>query len=167
MACGMCCGGALFNSLSLEPHEFERAIMSGLRVDSDPDNGFCLTFPCPALDGAACQIYADRPDGCSAFRCETLKALDSSEITLAEGLSRVAVALPLWRAAETAIAPETIPGYRTRRAAALQRGEALADDGARAAINALDGVLDRHFRLHWRRQRDAFAAVEGRPPDAA
>lgn len=166
-ACGMCCGGALFNSISLAPGDFITAITAGLRVESDPDDGFCIAFPCSALDGAFCRVYDGRPEGCRDYRCKTLTALDRGEIALAEGLARVSAAVAQWRAAEAAIAPETIPQYRSRRAAALNtHGTALADDGARAALNALDWELDRHFRRPRQRQRDKYAAVEGRQPDA-
>ena len=140
--------------------------MAGLRVDSDPDDAFCITFPCVALDGAFCRVYQSRPEGCDEYRCETLKDLDRAEITLEQGLERVRAALPRWDTARTAIAPETIPEYRTRRARALDRGEALPDDAARAALNALDEVLDTHFRRPLQRQRTKYAAVEGRAPDA-
>jgi uncharacterized protein len=161
-ACGLCCSGAVFNSISLSPEDFERAFMAGIGVQSDPDDGFCIGFPCTALSGADCLAYAGRPNGCREYRCETLKQLDREEISLETAIDRVRQALPHARKLEELIAPETIPALRVRRRDLLEAGQALPDDAQRAELVALDAVLHEHFRRPLQRQGPKFAAVEGR-----
>ena len=159
-ACGLCCAGAIFDQVAIGWDELGRCAALGLPVISPPGGATALPFPCPGLDGASCTVYDQRPRGCRDYRCVTLKQLDRAEITLTTALERVAQALACKEAVDDALGSETIPQFRQRRLSALQQGRALPKTAARDAINALDEVLDAHFRTPEQGYVHEFAAVE-------
>ena len=62
LACGLCCAGAFYDLVPLDPDELDHARKLRLPLfDREP----LLTFrlPCPRLDGTACTVYAERPAG--------------------------------------------------------------------------------------------------------
>lgn len=91
LACGLCCAGAFYDLVPLDPDEIEHA--RGLRLplaEREP----LLTFrlPCPRLDDRACTVYAERPRECRAFACSLLQDYRRGDVEMEEGLSRVGVA---------------------------------------------------------------------------
>jgi len=74
-SCGLCCDGALFGRVSLDPEEVEPARRNRLRV---LDNGKGFEQPCTAFSvrgapsgpqRACCSIYDERPLSCRSFAC--------------------------------------------------------------------------------------------------
>lgn len=161
-ACGLCCSGPLFNIVEVALPEVGLALELGLPILADED-GPAIPFPCPRLADKCCTVYERRPTCCRTYRCQLLFALDREEVTLDEALEHVESA---WTAAahlEAALDGESIPDYRRRRAAALvERNEALPHTPARDRLNALDAILDRHFRKAYQSQTAPFDGVEGR-----
>jgi hypothetical protein len=99
LACGLCCAGAFYDLVPLDPDEMEHARRLRLPLaEREP----LLTFrlPCPRLDDKACTVYAERPRECAAFACSLLQDYRRGEVEPEEALARVAVA----RAAFTRIA---------------------------------------------------------------
>jgi len=91
LACGLCCAGAFYDLVPLDPDELDHARRLRLPLaDREP----LLTFrlPCPRLDGAACAVYAERPRECARFACELLKAYRHGEVELPEAVERVGAA---------------------------------------------------------------------------
>jgi hypothetical protein len=88
LACGLCCAGAFYDLVPLDPDELDHARHLRLPLfDREP----LLTFrlPCPRLDGTACTVYTERPRECARFACELLKAYRNAEVELPEALERV------------------------------------------------------------------------------
>ena len=144
--CGMCCDGTLF--AYVEVAEDERAKVQELFTLHLGKEGPIFHQPCNYNRDRKCAVYDDRPRTCRAYRCKTLSAFRSGEITAPEASRRVA---ETQRALE-GIRPllqdgETISNARTRRAAA-----AAAPDRQKAdmpfilKLTALDLMLDRYFR---------------------
>ena len=91
LACGLCCAGAFYDLVPLDPDELDHARALRLPLfDREP----LLTFrlPCPRLDGNACTVYAERPRECARFACELLKAYRHEQVELDEAIARVGVA---------------------------------------------------------------------------
>lgn len=88
LACGLCCAGAFYDLVPIDPDEIEHAEKLRLPLaDREP----LLTFrlPCPRLDGAACTVYAERPRECARFACELLLAYRRGEVEIDEAVTRV------------------------------------------------------------------------------
>lgn len=99
LACGLCCAGAFYDLVPLDPDELDHARRLRLPLfDREP----LLTFrlPCPRLDGTACTVYAERPRECARFACELLKAYRHGQVELPDAIERVGQA----RAAFTRVA---------------------------------------------------------------
>jgi uncharacterized protein len=79
--CALCCDGALFAAVPLDPGEALAVRARGLVVLADRD---VLPQPCAALRGRRCTIYDDRPGPCRRYRCMLLLALDAGEVSLPE-----------------------------------------------------------------------------------
>lgn len=91
LACGLCCAGAFYDLVPLDPDELDHARRLHLPLfEREP----MLTFrlPCPRLDGKACTIYTERPRECARFACELLKAYRGFEVDLGEAVARTAEA---------------------------------------------------------------------------
>jgi Fe-S-cluster containining protein len=88
LACGLCCAGAFYDLVPLDPDELDHAAKLRLPLfDREPLLSFRL--PCPRLDGTACTVYAERPRECARFACELLKAYRHGEVELDEAVARV------------------------------------------------------------------------------
>lgn len=154
-ACGLCCNGALFDFGPLLPEEAQQARRDGLAV-LEAEGEFAFTQPCPALEGAACTVYATRPGTCRAYACELLLGLQAGTVSMNDALAHVGRAR---EAAAEAIA-QLPPGAtladarRLRREAAASEGAAImiAPPGLMIALGLLDLVLDQHFRKTSERQ---------------
>jgi hypothetical protein len=154
-ACGLCCSGAVFDFGPLAPEEVEQARGCGMAVlDAGDEFGFAL--PCPALDGAFCTAYANRPATCRNYRCQLLRAAEAGEVAVEDALGIIASAREA-AALVTAQLPkgESITdARRRRRKAAVSDGAAMmiAPPGLMMALGMLDLVIDQHFRKASERQ---------------
>lgn len=79
--CGLCCSGALFTFLPLEPAEVEATRALGVRLEERRDGRTALLLPCAMLQGSCCSAYDRRPGRCQAYVCELGKALQRHERT--------------------------------------------------------------------------------------
>lgn len=144
--CGMCCDGTLFEYVEIEPDE--RAQVSSLFDLTDGEKGPVFLQPCPHTVARVCTAYDNRPATCRAYRCKTLIALETGDITRPEALRRVEEAL---HARET-VRPFMTEGETMFRA--RQRRAAIASEPERVPgalqfvlkLTALDLMLDRYFR---------------------
>ncbi len=84
--CGICCDGALFSGVQLQPGDSAPALRElGLSVRKQ-GKGWRLLQPCAALDGCHCRVYAERPTHCRQFRCRLLDQLRDGEVALEPAL---------------------------------------------------------------------------------
>lgn len=81
LECGLCCSGAVFTHVVLKPGDRDRLRANGHEISADADR---LEFSCQFLDGRKCTAYASRPRICSSYRCKTLAAAQSGEVSLNE-----------------------------------------------------------------------------------
>ncbi len=79
LECGFCCDGTMFSDVPLEPDAKVPHAAIGARPG---DPGFAQ--PCPALDGCACTVYAQRPKTCRAFRCAALSGFEDGSLSRGE-----------------------------------------------------------------------------------
>lgn len=82
--CGMCCNGALFQSVALQPADSEDELAAaGLKLERQKDVVF-FRQPCSALEDCDCRVYEKRPSRCREFVCKLIAGLDAGEISEAE-----------------------------------------------------------------------------------
>jgi hypothetical protein len=96
LACGLCCNGALFMDVELQPGD-DSTKLAALGLSLSPVRrvqrqevragnpkfeirNFKFPQPCAALDGCRCQIYADRPARCREFECVLLKSVNAGRV---------------------------------------------------------------------------------------
>jgi uncharacterized protein len=144
--CGLCCDGALFSSVSLEPAGVLAARAHGLPVVQTLE-AFQVDLPCAALHGVFCSIYDERPECCADFSCALADRVNQGTLSLdkARGIidktrarrSRVTAvvgATPWWLAHRSALEAEyTNPRW------ALDNAQFLSD------LKALNNAIVRHF----------------------
>lgn len=81
-SCGICCDGALFSGVQLQPGDSAPALRElGLSVQKR-GKGWRLLQPCAALHGCHCRVYAERPAHCRQFRCQLLDQVRDGEVGL-------------------------------------------------------------------------------------
>jgi uncharacterized protein len=145
LACGFCCDGTLFNRVPLLEAEVPPLKVRLQVVDGQHH----ARQPCPALDGTACRVYAERPLTCRRYRCLLLEAHEAAEVSLVGAVAIV----------------EATKASRAKLAAA--RGEAdagLVVEAARAkkaelspeAADALER-LEKQLAFHFLGQRSRQA----------
>jgi Fe-S-cluster containining protein len=92
LACGLCCNGALFKNVKLQPGD-DRA---RLRVLGLSPRRFGAKLgcgqPCSAFTDGQCSIYLERPVHCRSFECLLLMRYKSGRLKAAAALKRVALA---------------------------------------------------------------------------
>lgn len=89
----MCCNGALFYSVQLQPADSARELAS-LGIKLKRKSGIpCILQPCPAHRGSQCTIYLSRPERCRLFECRQIRRLATGESTEAEALEVIGQAL--------------------------------------------------------------------------
>jgi Fe-S-cluster containining protein len=91
LACGLCCAGAFYDLVPLDPDELDHARRLRLPL-SEREPMLTFRLPCPRLDGNACTVYAERPRECAAFACVLLRAYRDGAVEMDEALRRVATA---------------------------------------------------------------------------
>lgn len=81
LSCGLCCNGAIFADISLEPTESFRTFRTLGLLPSPAHETLipayaCVRFaqPCTALKDRTCSIYQSRPAHCRKFNCLLLEA---------------------------------------------------------------------------------------------
>jgi len=144
--CGMCCDGTLFEYV--EVNESERQQLAPLFALHPGAKGPVFHQPCPHALHQRCTVYEVRPETCRKYRCKTLIALDSGEISPQEATRRVDEAL---HTRET-VRPLLLTGETMHQA--RQRRAAIAAEPARSMdsmlfvlkLTALDLMLDKYFR---------------------
>ena len=89
-ACGLCCNGAIFADVQLQPRDKETRLRAlGLEVKRASHGRGVSKFlqPCAAHDGCRCLIYSERPSYCREFECALLKNVSSGNISRKRALS--------------------------------------------------------------------------------
>ena len=137
LACGFCCDGTLFNRVPLLEAEVP-ALKARLQV---VDGKQYARQPCPALDGTACRVYAERPLTCRRYRCLLLEAHEASEVSLTGAVSIVEQTRTL-RSQLAALTDQPDAGLAAEHARA-KRAELSAE--AAAALDRLEKQLAFHF----------------------
>lgn len=84
-ACGACCSGAVFGFVEIGPGELAEPTRRRLRVFREA-GGERFKQPCPALEGNACAVYADRPANCRDYVCDVYVEHEQSGGDLQERL---------------------------------------------------------------------------------
>ena len=88
----MCCNGALFGDVELQPRDDARRLAAlGLELFRK-GRTHCFNQPCACFDGKWCRIYADRPHRCRTFECRLLQRVQSGQITSDAALKSIAEA---------------------------------------------------------------------------
>ena len=157
LACGLCCNGALFADVKLQPKDDRRLLRKqGLPLKTFR-SGIRFTQPCAALDGCRCRIYDYRPKHCRDFECAQLRLLKSGRITFSatvravrETQSRKEQALRLLR--ELGDTDEHLP-VRTRFQRTADRLHEIGTDeqqaelfsGLTLAVHDLNFLLQQSF----------------------
>ena len=91
-ACGMCCNGALFGDVELQPRDDARRLAAlGLEL-LRKGRKQCFNQPCACFDGKWCRIYGDRPNRCRTFECRLLQRVQSGKMTSDAALKTIAEA---------------------------------------------------------------------------
>lgn len=77
LQCGLCCDGALFRDVELQPGDDADELRSlGLPVRAGSSGGGKFPQPCAALCAdLRCRVYADRPTRCREFECALFKSV--------------------------------------------------------------------------------------------
>ena len=88
----MCCNGALFGDVELQPRDDARRLAAlGLELFRKGPTQ-CFNQPCACFDGKWCRIYADRPHRCRTFECRLLQRVQSGKMTSGAALKSIAEA---------------------------------------------------------------------------
>lgn len=90
--CGLCCNGALFADVQLQPGEDPsplRARGLNLRVGRLGKSLTKLLQPCAAFDGCRCRIYELRPSMCRKFECHLLLRVQRGEVKTSVALTTI------------------------------------------------------------------------------
>ena len=99
LACGLCCNGAIFSNVTLQPGDNVHALralglVSGKKPQRKQSSAPIWRFsqPCSALNGCRCAIYECRPTYCRQFECLLLKDLQEGKLERLEGLRLIRTA---------------------------------------------------------------------------
>lgn len=153
-SCGLCCAGAIYDYVRLEPSEATGWRESGRETGGDEQNPL-FTLPCPMLCGTICSIYDSRPSRCRHFRCGVLGQLEDGEIGFAEARDHVATAKMLVAGVTEFLHPGETLATARRSWLARSPADSMGLEAGRDSIGAkrlhlamlaLNLYLDRHFR---------------------
>lgn len=87
--CGLCCNGAMFHMVILQPSENPRALAAlGLKIKRKHSLAY-MPQPCRAHSGGCCTVYEQRPQRCRIFECRTLIRLTKNEITESVAMEKI------------------------------------------------------------------------------
>lgn len=81
VACGLCCKGAMFEEVYVNPEEVEsvRAVGLGLVTDARSHLPF-IPLPCASHSQGKCTIYAQRFYRCKMYKCKLLENYQQGQI---------------------------------------------------------------------------------------
>jgi hypothetical protein len=157
LSCGLCCSGPIFNFVPVLPHDDVASLEAGGITVSISGGKHRFDQPCPAHDGAACRIYANRPAACRQYRCDLLSGVEDGRIDSGEALRLVGEAVRLNRQLTRAI-EEIAPGDCSPKSRAglprqfSERLEQTSEPETRRRLGsivvqilALDEFVRRHF----------------------
>ncbi|MEO6740295.1 MAG: YkgJ family cysteine cluster protein [Chthoniobacteraceae bacterium] len=150
--CGLCCNGALFDRVILQPADRPRALAAlGLRIKKKT----FFNQPCTALCGTRCTIYADRPERCRLFECRQYRDVAAGTVTADAASARIGEAKRQIATVEVLL--DALGGDNRRKPISQRCATILAEppdpDSAAlraslaVAMNQLQATLTAHFRL--------------------
>jgi len=96
-ACGLCCDGTLFTTVTLVGGDLPRPEPRSRLSLFVRDELASFHLPCPLHTGHSCSVYDDRPSSCARYRCDLLKAVENETLTVGEAKLLVAEAHALLR----------------------------------------------------------------------
>lgn len=100
LECGLCCDGALFRDVELQPGD-DAAFLKSAGLPLKTSRGKTrLPQPCRAFDGSRCRIYADRPARCRQFDCAIIQGLRLGNFPMETGAFLVRKTLRLLKRLE-------------------------------------------------------------------
>ena len=147
--CGLCCNGALFTFLPVEPDELERTRALGVKLEARRDGRTAMLLPCRVLKGTCCGVYEQRPARCREYVCELGKALQSGGRPIDAALTIVGEARRQLSELEALLGPKAAGDERGTLQRAQQLEASEPDDArwkaVRAAARALDAMLRQYF----------------------
>ena len=93
LACGLCCDGALFRDVELQPDDdAARLVALGLPVERRKTQAR-FPQPCAALCAdQRCRVYSERPRHCRDFECALFQSVAAGRTRLTAALRLVATA---------------------------------------------------------------------------
>ncbi len=165
--CGLCCNGVMFHTVRLQPVDAPGKLVAlGLKLKRKKGANYILQ-PCPAFCGSHCSIYESRPERCRLFECRQLQRVASGEITEAMALERIRDVQR--RVGELEELLQKSGGTNPKRPLSKRYEKATAEpldksadasalelrDRLTRAMQELDAILDREFRLIPFRSSDA------------
>lgn len=155
----MCCNGVMFHTVKLQPADSSRELAAlGLKLKRKKGANYILQ-PCPQHRHGCCAIYTDRPERCRLFECRQLQRLASGASTEAMALEAITDARRRVAEIDTLLAQSGTTDPRRPLAKRVEKilAEPLSDPTDPAALalraelshamQALESLLDRHFRL--------------------
>ena len=155
----MCCSGAQFYFVPVKDDEIAPLEALGFSIETEEEQrGFALG--CPRFADCRCTIYAQRPNVCARYRCETLVALEKGEIDADLAITRVGLVKQAIGQVEALLEP----GQTLRSAKDQMWVKPSGDEpgqltpGLKLAVVALELVLDRYLRKPDHRQLELQSA---------
>ncbi len=169
-ACGLCCNGAMFHQVRLQPADSAKALAAaGLMLKHKRGMSF-IQQPCPSFKpckggraevGAPCQcsVYAARPERCRVFECQQLVRLAAAEVTAEAAMTTILEAKRLEAEVEGLLA---LAGNKKRKLPLSVRCERVLEAPAdpswdatmlgvrerlRGTMRELSLMLSREFRI--------------------
>jgi Fe-S-cluster containining protein len=157
LSCGLCCDGTLFGTTPVAPHD-DFPALEAARIAVSIDGGERrFEQPCPAHDGRACGIYANRPAACRTYQCDLLRRVEEGAIDSSEALAVIGEAVRLKRSLVQAVRDfESGDATRNSRAKLMkqlsERLEQCSEPETRRRLGSIvvlllgfDGFLRRKF----------------------
>ena len=89
LACGLCCSGALYATVTVHSEHVESVRTLGLTVEKIGDGTFTFRQPCPLHEHDRCSAYPNHPPSCQGYRCALLRKYEAGDVTLERGLKIV------------------------------------------------------------------------------
>lgn len=148
--CGLCCNGAMFDFLLLEPDELG---LLGAGMTRDSTRASAAAQPCPSAGKDGCTIYERRPRACRAYFCRLLRSVESGAVSHQDAKRLIVELLDVVERLEGGLAPgESLASIRKAwqsNPEGWRQGDpsGLALRGQRhLLLTALNRQLDAHFR---------------------
>lgn len=92
LACGLCCSGAMYYFVPVQPDEVASVEEYGLKITMR-DEKYFFTLPCPMYHDQKCSIYATpRTRTCHEFKCKLLRAYEADQVGYEQALQHIRTA---------------------------------------------------------------------------